>query len=142
MTYTIDDRKFYFGIVIALVYTALFLMSDIQWSWIFEKSMVLSTLMSLFVALFFSGIPYTGLRRLLKKSSEFPHFQWIAFGLMVALPLLMLPAFKMHCGGCEGWQYFLIPFLQIFLYGLLNISFRILVAVDHHRSSKDAELNT
>jgi hypothetical protein len=102
--------------------------------------MVLSTLMSLFVALFFSGIPYTGLRRLLKKSSSFPNFQLISFGLMVALPLVMLPACKMRCGGCEGWQYFLIPFLQLFLYGLLNVIFKILVAVEHRRSSTDAEL--
>jgi hypothetical protein len=140
MTYMFDDKKFFLGVTIALVYTGIFLISDVQWSFIFEKKMFLSTSMSLFVALFFAGIPYTGLRRLLKKSSKFPNFQWCAFVLMIALPLLMLPAFKVRCGGCEGWQYFLIPFLQIFLYGLLNISFKILTVIDNKRSSTDTGL--
>jgi len=140
MNYTIDDRKFFLGIIIALVYTAIFLISDIRWSWVYEKSMFPSTLMSLFVAIIFSGIPYTGLRRLLNKSSRYPYFQWIAFGLMVALPLLLLPTFKMSGICCGGWQYFLIPFLQIIVYGLLNITFRIMATVDYRRSSENTGL--
>jgi len=121
--------------MIILSYTAAFALSDVSWSWVSEHGAIFSSLLSLLALLFVCGIPYTGLLRLLKQSPAFPRFQWVAFFLMISLPLLMLPGFKFSGAATGGWQYFLIPFWQLVLYGLLVLSFKILVATDRRRSA-------
>lgn len=131
-----EYRRFRIGTIIALAYTAIFALSDVSWTWASENDAVFSSLLSLSALLFVCGIPYTGLLRLLKRSPTFPRFQCIAFCLMVALPLLLLPGFKISGVATAGWQYFLIPFWQLVLYGVLSLVFKILVAVDRRRSSR------
>ena len=128
-------RRFRVAIVIVIAYTAAFALSDISWRWARENGEILSSLLSLSGLLIICWIPYTGLLRLLKRAHRFPRFQWVAFFLMISLPLFMLPAFKLSDGATGGWQYFLIPFSQLVLYGLLLLSSKILIAVDGRRSA-------
>jgi hypothetical protein len=136
MTDSVNNRKFRTGVIIVLAYTAVFFLSDVSWVYAHEQGKILRALLSLAAMLLISCIPYTGLLRLLNRSPKFPRFQWIAFCMVAALPLIMLPVFKMAGGATGGWQYFLIPVWQLILYGLLLLTFKIIVAVDQRRSTR------
>jgi hypothetical protein len=88
------------------------------------------------------SLPYIGLHTLLKRSGQFPRFQFVAFIVVVGPILILLVAFQLfaakHAGSSPmgGWEYVLFPLVQWGLRDLLTLVLKLLEAYEGKKCAR------
>ena len=126
------DRKLRIAMYISVAITSAIVAFGIPWT----SSLPWVALFSWAAVVALLSLPYIGLHTLLKRSGQFPRFQFVAFIVVVGPILILLVAFQLfaaqHAGSSPmgGWEYVLFPLLQWGLRDLLSLVLRLLEAYE------------
>lgn len=129
---TTIDQKYRIGLYSSVAITSGIVAFDIPWA-LLPLWAALSTWATIVVMLSF---PYIGLRTLLKRSSNFPRFQLVAFLVVIGPILILLVVFQVfaarHAGSSPmgSWEYILFPLVQWGLRDLLTFALKLLEAYE------------
>lgn len=126
------DRKYRIALFISIAVTSAIVAFGIPWT----SSPLWVALSTWGAVVFLLSLPYIGLHTLLKRSSHFPRFQFVAFIVVVGPVLILLVAFQLlasrHAGSSPmgGWEYVLFPLLQWGVRDLLSLVLKLLEAYE------------
>ncbi len=130
------NRKFLFAIYIAVIVTSVIAAFDIPWAslpvWVGFSTWLAAVGMATF--------PYIGLYTLLKHSTQFPRFQIVIFLIVVGLPLLLFVAFHTSSKPTGGWEYIIVPWLQLGLQALIALVLKLLNALGSSKLCKPNQI--